>query len=310
MYIDHISDLIRKRVPSDRLPTDDVEALFRAYAVLLRAKGPEVTNSDVHDAWCAWMARFDAEHPSLVPYEQLAPEVRVEDQPYTRAIQDAARELHRHPTRSTYEEILFPFGPPKSAEDRKGLVELYRIMVESSESLVRRRQGLNTFFLTMNGALLAAAGVLVQGGGAILLRAIGVAILSFAGLVLCLAWYRLIVSFGQLNTGKFKVINSMERHLGASIYAAEWEALARGENPAVYSSFTSREIWVPIALIALSAIVLLASIAVACGWIEVVPAQNAQTRQTKHADQDHQDSVGFPTRRRGSLAYAVKAAKA
>ena len=71
------------------------------------------------------------------------------------------------------------------------------------------------------------------------------------GAILCAAWRSLITSFGQLNRGKFKVINTIERYLKAAIYRAEWEALERGENPKVYRSFTSREIWVPNALLVL-----------------------------------------------------------
>jgi hypothetical protein len=75
--------------------------------------------------------------------------------------------------------------------------------------------------------------------------------LAIAGAILCAAWRSLITSFGQLNRGKFQVINTIERPLKAAIYAAEWEALGRGEDPKVYRSFTSREIWVPNALLAL-----------------------------------------------------------
>ena len=75
--------------------------------------------------------------------------------------------------------------------------------------------------------------------------------MAVAGAILCAAWRSLITSFGQLNRGKFQVINTIERYLKTAIYAAEWEALGRGENPKVYRPFTSREIWVPNALLVL-----------------------------------------------------------
>ena len=59
-------------------------------------------------------------------------------------------------------------------------------------------------------------------------------VLAIAGAALCWAWRSLIISFGQLNTGKFRIINEMEQSLAASIFAAEWEALERGKNPKVY----------------------------------------------------------------------------
>ena len=139
-------------------------------------------------------------------------------------------------------------GRQLAEENRKEYFELYKVMVESSEALVARRQGVNTFFLTINGVLLTAIGLFIQGGGRLQLQAGGISILAVAGSSLCFAWRTLLISFGQLNTGKFIIINAMEEELSAAIYTAEWQALGRGEDPSVYRSFTTRETWVPILL--------------------------------------------------------------
>lgn len=152
-------------------------------------------------------------------------------------------------------KILAPNGFPKSEKDKEQFFELYKIMVASSESLVSRRQGVNTFFLTMNGLLLTAIGLFLRGGGLAKLESAGVLILAVAGAALCAAWRSLIRSFGQLNTGKFFVINLMEKFLAASIFTAEWAALEKGSNPKVYRSFTSREVHVPYAFGAIYLIV-------------------------------------------------------
>jgi len=171
-------------------------------------------------------------------------------------------------SRPSFADILFPSGPPKSDVEAQQALDLYKIMVVSSEGLVSRRQGVNTFFLTMNGALLTASGIIAQSSGwANRLSGIGVAVLAVAGVILCLAWRSLIISFGQLNKGKFQVINTIERHLKAAIYAAEWEALGRGEDPKVYRSFTSREIWVPNALLVLYILTAIAGVLFATGII-------------------------------------------
>jgi len=141
------------------------------------------------------------------------------------------------------------------------------MMVQSSEELVRRRQSVNTFFLTMNGALLTAVGLIIQSSEGHKVAGWGIAVLAVAGVVLCIAWRSLITSFGQLNAGKFKVINTIERYLRAAIYEAEWEALERGENPKVYRSFTSREIWVPNGLVVLWAVAGIAAGLVAAGML-------------------------------------------
>ncbi len=45
--------------------------------------------------------------------------------------------------------------------DNKDSFELYKLMIESSESLIQRRQKTNAFFITAIGSLLAIAGLLV-----------------------------------------------------------------------------------------------------------------------------------------------------
>lgn len=140
---------------------------------------------------------------------------------------------------------LFPGGIPSSEEDLRRTMELYKLMVASSESLVARRQGVNTFFLTINGAILTAAGLIISTQSDARLQAVGLTVLTVTGAVLALAWRSLIRSFGQLNAGKFAVINRIEELLPVAIYQAEWTALEEGRNPKTYRTFTSREVWTP-----------------------------------------------------------------
>lgn len=268
MYLDDLAAQIRARIPEDRMPEGDADDLLRVYAVLLRAKGADVTLSDVHDAWSAWMAKRDRAHESLVPHENLPEDVQEQDRVFATAVRRAAEESGpRRASQPSFGQVLFPSGPPQTEADTHQALDLYKIMVDSSEGLVSRRQGVNTFFLTMNGALLTASGIIVQSSGGDRLGGVGVAVLAIAGAILCAAWRSLITSFGQLNRGKFQVINTIERYLKAAIYAAEWEALGRGEDPKVYRSFTSREIWVPNALLVLYILTALVAALFATGVI-------------------------------------------
>jgi hypothetical protein len=270
MYLDELASRIRSLVPADRLPPESSDELFRLYAILLRAKGESTSLEDVHDAWAAWKAKTDPSHESLVPYHDLPAEVREQDRVFCEAIHAAASSNAVKGSESSgFASVLFPVGRPAAGEAASRAFELYKLMVASSEALVSRRQGVNTFFLTMNGALLTASGLIVQSSGSRTLGAIGVAVLTVAGVLLCGAWRSLIVSFGQLNTGKFKVINEMEKELPAAIYAAEWEALGRGKDPKIYRSFTSREIWVPTALLILHAAAFLVATLVATGCLNL-----------------------------------------
>ena len=91
MYLDELAEAIRQAVPAEALPDGDTPSLFRMYAVLLLAKGEQVTRADVHNAWVAWMAGQDGDHESLVPFGDLDPDTQAEDSPYVAAIRAVAR---------------------------------------------------------------------------------------------------------------------------------------------------------------------------------------------------------------------------
>lgn len=90
-YLDPLADLIRSCLPAGARPPADADDLFRLYAVLLQAKGEQVTDEDVHNAWAAWMQSVNSTHQALVPFQDLDPETRSYDAPYAQAIRTAAR---------------------------------------------------------------------------------------------------------------------------------------------------------------------------------------------------------------------------
>ncbi len=92
-YIADIAAEIRAAVPPESLPADDTDELFLIYAVLALAKGVDVQARDIHNAWAAWMSTKDPQHESIVPYDELPPDVRREDDPYLAAVRSVARRL-------------------------------------------------------------------------------------------------------------------------------------------------------------------------------------------------------------------------
>ncbi|NUR04169.1 MAG: hypothetical protein HOY79_48990 [Streptomyces sp.] len=90
-YLRADAGLIRELLPSEARPPSYADDLFLLYAVLLRAKGEQVTAADVHDAWAAWAEARDPDHAALVPFDELSPAIQREDEPYVQAIQAAAR---------------------------------------------------------------------------------------------------------------------------------------------------------------------------------------------------------------------------
>ena len=168
---------------------------------------------------------------------------------------------------SPIDPFLFPHGLPISESEIDRTVDLYKLMVTSSESLVARRQGVNTFFLTINGAILTAVGLIVSNQSNTRLQATGLAVLAVTGAILALAWRSLIKSFGQLNDGKFAVINRIEQILPAAVYFAEWKALGEGNDPGKYRTFTSREVWVPLTFFVVYCGAAIATVLIASGKV-------------------------------------------
>lgn len=70
-------------------------------------------------------------------------------------------------------------------------------------------------------------------------------IITLLGVVLCTSWVKAIQTYGNLNSGKFKVINTLERKLPANMFDAEWKALSDQLNNQRYISFTKSEQDVP-----------------------------------------------------------------
>lgn len=118
-------------------------------------------------------------------------------------------------------------------------LEIYKLYVQMADNISVRRQLANSFFLTVNTAIIGIVGYFGGTSGKLNW------IIILPGIVLCYLWYRLIRSYKDINSGKFKVIHEIEKELPISPYDAEWEALGRGKDTKKYLPFTRIEIWVP-----------------------------------------------------------------
>lgn len=149
-------------------------------------------------------------------------------------------------------------------EKDKDTIELYKVMVASSEQLIQRRQSMNAFFIAAIGALLAFAGALVKFGNieSKTLSLLVIGLLAVTGLIFCHSWHNLIDNYGKLNKAKFRVITKLEETFSTQIFSAEWTALGKGSRPDKYRSFTSTEKNVPIGFAILIFILLIISL----GW--------------------------------------------
>lgn len=158
------------------------------------------------------------------------------------------------------------FNQDFDSMDKAMLFEQYKLFLKTSEDLVARRQNVNSFYISVNSALVA----LFAAGMALSIDlyykiALG-AIFVMVGLVLSASWIKTLTSYGNLNASKMTIIRSIERQLPASLYDAEWQALSDKLNKSKYISFTQNEARIPMIFIGIYsavAVVLVAILAIA-----------------------------------------------
>ena len=136
---------------------------------------------------------------------------------------------------------------------RDHALEIYKTYLELTDRISQRREKANSFFLAVNAALIALLANDAFGGSG---PAGGLEILiPVTGVVLSYLWYRLIRSYRDLNSAKFKVVHEMERQLPLRPFDAEWESVGRGKDPKLYLPFTRVERAVPWLFLLLHAVI-------------------------------------------------------
>lgn len=123
-------------------------------------------------------------------------------------------------------------------------LEQYKLYVEMADRISSRRQNANSFFLSLNTAIIAIVSYLQQGNETTLSQN-QYWLIAFVGIFVSYMWYRIIKSYRNLNSAKFEVIHQIEKVLPLKPYDAEWEALEHGKNPKLYLPFTKIEMCIP-----------------------------------------------------------------
>ena len=126
------------------------------------------------------------------------------------------------------------------------LLDQYKLYVQTSETLVDRRQKANTYYLSVNSCFITVYAIFISSSiNNFFKLQIGI-IITLLGIFLCSSWKKAIRTYGNLNSGKFKVINAIERKLPANLFDAEWKALSDQLNNQTYVTFTKSEQDVPL----------------------------------------------------------------
>lgn len=115
---------------------------------------------------------------------------------------------------------------PQAVDVSPTFLELYKLTVEMADRVSARRATVNSFFFTLNAALVAAIGFAQPSDAASGGRdSFGLIYMSAAGIVLAAAWWVMLRSFRDLNRAKFAVIGEMEKSLPVEPFNREWAVL-------------------------------------------------------------------------------------
>ena len=132
-------------------------------------------------------------------------------------------------------------------ENRQELLEIYKLHAELADRVSQRREGANRLFVSLlTGGLIFLAAFLRYGTETMPVGAILTAI-SIFGIFLSAAWYIIIRSYRQLNSGKFAALHELEEKLAYPFFKREWELLEEGKKRSRYWKLTIVETFLPIA---------------------------------------------------------------
>lgn len=144
------------------------------------------------------------------------------------------------PKQKLWNEIEDGAVYPKNEKWHSHLLDQYKLYVEMADRISQRRTAANTYFLSVNSAILAFVGYLTTSASPEYMW-----LLALAGCMLTLFWYNIVVSYKNLNSAKWQVVQDIEKRLPISPYDAEWDSVQRGKNPKLYRPITHIESWVP-----------------------------------------------------------------
>lgn len=153
-------------------------------------------------------------------------------------------------------------GHYKNKNDDKFIdhyLEQYRIYLHIFNSTSDRRNKANEFFLGLNTAIIGVLGYLeskslADSNSAIYFFA------PFVGIAICYSWYQIIISYRQLNRGKFKIIHEIEEKLPIALFKDEWEILGKGKDKRKYYPLSIIERKIPLIFITLYIVILMTSL--------------------------------------------------
>jgi hypothetical protein len=111
--------------------------------------------------------------------------------------------------------------------NRQLKIEQYKIMVSSTEKVTEQRLKVNNLFFTITSTIISLALILGKSYGFKTISVLGMSFLTLLALTTTYFWEKLITSYGKLNTGKFRIIDRIEKELRTNMFDEEWKILTQ-----------------------------------------------------------------------------------
>ena len=181
------------------------------------------------------------DHPSLKEMNKFTKEFQFRF--LVKEINNISELITRITRYNNNEYDLFNVSVEQMNEDE--LIEQYKIYLGTSESLINRRQNVSSFYISVNAAIISILTLVSPFITNIVSNAIAIIVVSLFGIILDIAWMRILDSYAILNSSKLKVIEMIEKRLPASIYDIEWAVMSNKLNNRRYISFTDSEKRIP-----------------------------------------------------------------
>ena len=120
--------------------------------------------------------------------------------------------------------------------DKNNLLEQYKTYVESADKISDRRINVDTFFITLNSALITVMTIFFSNTTLLL-------ILAFLGIIFSVLWFLNLKNYKHINACKFHIIQQVERNLPINLYKMEWNILTKSKKK--YLPVSKLEMFLP-----------------------------------------------------------------
>lgn len=125
------------------------------------------------------------------------------------------------------------------------LIELYKLHAELADRVSQRRESANRLFVSLLTGIFILFATFLRFGTNEIPASIIMVTTGLLGTVLSTAWFIVIRSHQQLNSGKFAALYELENKLVYPFFRREWEILKNGNDPKKYWELTIVETALP-----------------------------------------------------------------